>query len=698
MKRAAPKDANRASKRLKSTKGSSSTFRTRRTASELQTRKPSDGDYIVAKISMIFARLNLYRLYVCNGDDDEFTKNIAKVDLQVEGSWTNRLQLIMGDELLIALKGTQIIKSNKTKASGMLPIILTYSDGIAVKILNRKGAPQDRDKIIEYWTAKKPVQQVSVTALTKRNQNADDFDWYATPADLPALPPTVLGNESDSTAVDRVAGSSSRDSNRSPTVTRSSPVVGSFKNSDSIQPPSVAGMRRTEQGEESTKDIVMASAEYSPLPDAHISAPRLAKVEPLALDAGAPSAERPSSSMNLDPPDSGPDPPQLSLPQMKTSELMDTIPRNPGDAFGPEENKPAAVSLPSISDSHPTAVGSGSSVGQGQNVGGDRDIRAMKGKPRRERRRELKQQGKRSVTAPAPASSVPPPAPPEAYLAPSIPVAESSVSPAAPSEPPPATSTTASSDVSPGPMQAVVVDIGQVRRQIALAGGPLQDHPQSGPSCASTSSNPPINSEAPSSAAQDPAQDSALAIKVGLQTLDGYYTPLAELQAGKTVSIIAVVTSAREIGQTRRGDFSQCLTLLDPSNLDSHGDYFSMLTEGIKMNCFAKKCKEWVPMPNEGDVAICRKLKISEFNGRITATGYADTFRWALFDAVKGQPKEVDASNGDDGRGYNIAPFWTPSADELVYCAQLASWWKGIQKKRKEAMGVQEDERASADM
>ena len=57
-------------------------------------------------------------------------------------------------------------------------------------------------------------------------------------------------------------------------------------------------------------------------------------------------------------------------------------------------------------------------------------------------------------------------------------------------------------------------------------------------------------------------------------------------------------------------DFSQCLTLLDPSNLDQFGGYLHIPRSGAKVNCFMKLRKEWLPMPDVGDVIILRSLRV----------------------------------------------------------------------------------------
>lgn len=43
--------------------------------------------------------------------------------------------------------------------------------------------------------------------------------------------------------------------------------------------------------------------------------------------------------------------------------------------------------------------------------------------------------------------------------------------------------------------------------------------------------------------------------------------------------------------------------IVDPSN-------YSVQSSGIKINCFSKRYKEWLPHPEVGDVLILRNVKV----------------------------------------------------------------------------------------
>ena len=92
------------------------------------------------------------------------------------------------------------------------------------------------------------------------------------------------------------------------------------------------------------------------------------------------------------------------------------------------------------------------------------------------------------------------------------------------------------------------------------------------------------------------------------------------------MSIIGVVTSAKEPTQTQKGgtsfpldhihilsmafsDWCICFSLLDPSVLDSFGGVLYASGAGIKVNCFMR-VEQLVPNPRQGDVVLLRQVKV----------------------------------------------------------------------------------------
>lgn len=68
----------------------------------------------------------------------------------------------------------------------------------------------------------------------------------------------------------------------------------------------------------------------------------------------------------------------------------------------------------------------------------------------------------------------------------------------------------------------------------------------------------------------------------------------------------------------------------------------------------------------------------------MTATGYSDKLRWAVYDPLEHSIQPPNKGNApekeliDDGMGYEFSPYWEPFQDsiELEYCRQIGEWWK----------------------
>ncbi|KAF9227780.1 hypothetical protein BS17DRAFT_774296 [Gyrodon lividus] len=175
----------------------------------------------------------------------------------------------------------------------------------------------------------------------------------------------------------------------------------------------------------------------------------------------------------------------------------------------------------------------------------------------------------------------------------------------------------------------------------------------------------------------------ALRFQAGIRTERGdVFTALQDLQNGHSMTnIIGVVTSVNLEKKTRSKEWSRSFIVVDPSNFESNG---------ITVICFQKKYLEWLPQVKKDDVVILRKLKISEFNGSLTATGFSDKLRWAVYDPtthcirppIMGDAPEKEALG--DGLGYKFSPYWEPIEDsvELQYCRRIVGWWKDLQQRR----------------
>ncbi|KAI0064530.1 hypothetical protein BV25DRAFT_1914244 [Artomyces pyxidatus] len=209
--------------------------------------------------------------------------------------------------------------------------------------------------------------------------------------------------------------------------------------------------------------------------------------------------------------------------------------------------------------------------------------------------------------------------------------------------------------------------------------------------------NGPLSVPTATSTVKDDLHDenSVLPMAVWLRALDGTaYTPLANLADRKMSFILAVVTSCREITTTQTGDLSQCITVLDPSNLDKYGGILCPEGAGIKVNMFTKKYERWLPSPQSGDVIILREVKVQDYQGNTSCTAYGNRARWAMYDSKArvishGDLADVPRSErlGKYGDGILFSPFWNPSDKEVEYCKMLSEWWQAVMKARNARKG-----------
>ncbi|KAF8163505.1 hypothetical protein B0H34DRAFT_695665 [Crassisporium funariophilum] len=179
-------------------------------------------------------------------------------------------------------------------------------------------------------------------------------------------------------------------------------------------------------------------------------------------------------------------------------------------------------------------------------------------------------------------------------------------------------------------------------------------------------------------------------LQAGFRSGGEVYTAINDIREGRTVHIIGVVTTASAPSQTRRGDWMRYIHLVDPSNCDVGTSTWS---KELKINCFTKKYKEWLPNPQDGDVIILRSVKVVDYLGNLTGTGYADKLRWAAFSPSKGkihhgQLNNVPREEGlvDGGFGVRFSPFYEPKEAEIMYCVKLSDWWLEVNKKAEVAV------------
>ena len=148
-------------------------------------------------------------------------------------------------------------------------------------------------------------------------------------------------------------------------------------------------------------------------------------------------------------------------------------------------------------------------------------------------------------------------------------------------------------------------------------------------------------------------------------------------------------------------DWVTILTLHDPSKYDRNVGLW--LNDGLPLNCFSRY-EQWLPQVEPGDIAVFQGMKVNmlcfhlnctfldgsqcqSFNYGISAVGYKDRLKWALYDSSKDTfchpvAKGTPESEGLAGSfGYPFSPFAYPGPRELEYCRHLSSWWAKVKEK-----------------
>ncbi|KIM48825.1 hypothetical protein M413DRAFT_21140 [Hebeloma cylindrosporum] len=179
---------------------------------------------------------------------------------------------------------------------------------------------------------------------------------------------------------------------------------------------------------------------------------------------------------------------------------------------------------------------------------------------------------------------------------------------------------------------------------------------------------------------QSQVTESVLEFQPGLRTGSRIYSAIKDIQRGLSVSVIGIVTNMSIPTMTHKGDWACSIDIVDPSNyhLNDLGR-----SQALKINCFTKRYREWLPHPKIGDVIILCHVKIVEYQGSLTGTGYADKLQWAAFSSSKGEvhhgpPNNVPKQEGlaDGGLGASFSPFFQPDSPVIRYCVKLSDWWR----------------------
>ncbi|KAH7340203.1 hypothetical protein B0J17DRAFT_309774 [Rhizoctonia solani] len=168
-----------------------------------------------------------------------------------------------------------------------------------------------------------------------------------------------------------------------------------------------------------------------------------------------------------------------------------------------------------------------------------------------------------------------------------------------------------------------------------------------------------------------PERNPALDMTAGCWSpLGGNYLPLAELnKTGAKVSVIGLVRGISLPKISKNGDWFVSTELLDPSTTEQ---------TAFKINLFLdESMKDCIPNVKAGDILMVWKLTISYFNGRISGTGYKDSFQWAGYSpAQRAHFHSTHRTFLDEEH----RPFLIPGEEELLYASRLADWWSALQE------------------
>ncbi|KAJ6502167.1 hypothetical protein C8R45DRAFT_1209785 [Mycena sanguinolenta] len=176
------------------------------------------------------------------------------------------------------------------------------------------------------------------------------------------------------------------------------------------------------------------------------------------------------------------------------------------------------------------------------------------------------------------------------------------------------------------------------------------------------------------------------------------FTPIKQLEAPggrpNVYSFIGIVTFRTTLSESKTGDLTCSMRIVDPPICNESN---RPEKEGILVNLFRRKFKEWLPTVNTGDVILLQDLKTSNQPVGATgysATGYFDRFKWAVYDRTQRQFVDgfLAGVSESDARaaGYppKFTPFYHTTDAHQAYCVALDEWWQGVEAKRLAALGT----------
>ncbi|KAK2466765.1 hypothetical protein APHAL10511_001023 [Amanita phalloides] len=192
-----------------------------------------------------------------------------------------------------------------------------------------------------------------------------------------------------------------------------------------------------------------------------------------------------------------------------------------------------------------------------------------------------------------------------------------------------------------------------------------------------------VDHQAESSLPIDVRPENVEEMTAGLQTDTHKYHPIGDVSVGQVVDLAGVVVRATPPAQTRTGDWSVNIKIVDPS---SPTKVDSSDPDAFGVNCFTKPHSSWLPQPKIGDVLLLRRIQISNVKGHLKGTAHHNRFQWAIYsperETVQHEGLEVTPKKNSETDIDCWIPSFDPDLSEIGYCMKLSEWWRKRRGKR----------------
>ncbi|KAJ7096479.1 hypothetical protein C8R43DRAFT_263328 [Mycena crocata] len=599
-------------------------------ARDLPNWRAGEPGFISGKVSMKWPnRVQIETFSILSG-----TK---RFDVFFRGACSERLRNIgfefrLGQEMRLSLRGAQIHRKGPTDDFHALPIVLRYTEGVALEISGREPK-----RTINTWfkpTLEEPVEEpkpVEEPWPVEESAPAEG-DWFSTPKRTAA--PVLAIAKSDLMDIDEEPV---------PEVPLPAPLDASAPK------PSFAVKHPEQHPSDPFKNIKNSyTAIASPRPAPATPIPSSSRFVPISVQ---PAVHIASSSLKENP---------HKLKDLSSSKFArPNAPTNHVSSSKPTDNKPLAVApvaqeMQHLSHHRPMARATSDRAHiRSESPTKSEGAEAVLNKKQRKNkhRKEKKKAKKLSLGDAVPLVSA---------------TAIASQAPNAPSSTDPPVSSRRTTHTAAIPATTV-----------ASVSQPLPPRV-----------DPATKTESISRATQQHHQIE--------DPLPSNYTLLSNVAGsrGKFCSFIGVVDSCKDAlsPSLGRSDWNRTLWIIDPSHYTEFLSTGAKDPAAFRVNCFSPH-KHWLPAAQEGDIIVLRNVKVDSSAG--SGVGYGDRLEWAVYTDgtfMHGGLRGVTESKSVDA-GYrgiiSFSPFYHPkSADYSTYCLAVKNWWLAVEDKRKLADGT----------